>query len=91
MADSTTSRIPSFPFIPCPPRAGAGSCPENVENRREDQVIRAIPISEAGPVLHEDESDPEMPEHDPYRPNSSMYHKYLFSLRIPMLAMIYVF
>jgi len=40
--------------------------PGKRRNRREDQVIRAIPISEAGPVLHEDESDPEMPEHDPY-------------------------
>lgn len=33
--------------------------PGKRKNRREDQVIQAIPISDAGPLLHEDDTDPE--------------------------------
>jgi len=36
--------------------------PGKRRNRREDQVIQAIPISEGGPLLHEEDTDPEMPE-----------------------------
>jgi hypothetical protein len=39
--------------------------PGKRKNRREDHVIQAIPISEAGPLLHEDDTDPE---------TSSQYH-----------------
>jgi len=42
--------------------------PGKRRNRREDQVIRAIPISEGGPALHEEETDPEMPEAYPAQP-----------------------
>jgi hypothetical protein len=33
--------------------------PGKRRNRREDRVIQAIPISEAGPLLREEETDPE--------------------------------
>lgn len=33
--------------------------PGKRKNRREDRVIQAIPISEAPPLLHEDDTDPE--------------------------------
>ncbi len=33
--------------------------PGKRKNRRDDHVIRAIPISEAGPLLYEDDTDPE--------------------------------
>jgi hypothetical protein len=33
--------------------------PGKRKNRREDRVIQAIPISEAGPLLREEETDPE--------------------------------
>ena len=52
--------------------------PGKRKNRREDQVIRAIPISDAGPLLHEDDTDPEtssqyhtQPQYVPYWPHSS--------------------
>jgi hypothetical protein len=53
--------------------------PGKRRNRRDDQVIRAIPISEAGPGLHEDDTDPEMPEH---YPTQQQYVLHLASLFI---------
>ena len=51
--------------------------PGKRRNRREDQPIRAIPISEAGPLLHEEDTDLEMPDHYPRQ-----YVVYLASLFI---------
>ena len=39
--------------------------PGKRKNRRDDHVIQAIPISEAGHLLHEEDTDPE---------TSSQYH-----------------
>jgi hypothetical protein len=53
--------------------------PGKRRNRREDPVIRAIPISEGVPVLHEEETDPEMPEAYPTQPS------YVLHLASPLL------
>ena len=57
--------------------------PGKRRNRKEDQVIRAIPISEGAPALHEEESDPEMPEAYPTEayPTQPPYVLYLLPPR----------
>ena len=51
--------------------------PGKRKNRREDRVIQAIPISDAGHLLHEDDTDPEsnslydtQPQYVPFWPHS---------------------
>jgi hypothetical protein len=42
--------------------------PGKRRNRREDPVIKAIPISEAGPLLHEEDTDSETQVRYPGQP-----------------------
>ena len=72
--------IPSFPTHTMLSRSGwRRFLPGKRRNRREDPVIRAIPISEGVPVLHEEETDPEMPEAYPTQPS------YVLHLASPLL------
>jgi hypothetical protein len=52
--------------------------PGGRKNKKDDPIIKAVPISEAPPVLFEEGSDPEMPES--FFPGQSLYALYFPSL-----------
>jgi hypothetical protein len=58
--------------------------PGKRRNRREDRVIQAIPISEAGPLLREEETDPETQAPYPSQ------QQYVSSLAPPTSSISYI-
>ena len=64
--------------------------PGKRRNRREDPVIKAIPISEAGPLLHEEDTDSETQGHYPGQAQyvSSLSPLFIDNLYLAFLAIL---